>query len=74
MWLQFQEVVSASTGRFSSSAGRAAGTEYYAAVMPIIISVADLGQFLEGSLGFAAADAQDTEKLPLPHLRVGGRS
>jgi hypothetical protein len=42
--------------------------------MPIIISPADLGQFLEGSLGFAAAVAQDTVRLPLPHLRVGGRS
>jgi hypothetical protein len=42
--------------------------------MPKIISAADLGQFLEGSLGFAAAVAQDTVRLPLPHLRVGGRS
>src|ERR1017187_5268379 len=63
LWLQFQEVVSASTGRFSSSAGRAAGTEYYPAVMPKIISAADLSQFLEGSLGLAAMVAQDTVKL-----------
>ena len=31
--------------------------------MPKIISAADLGQFLEGSLGFATAVAQDTVKL-----------
>jgi hypothetical protein len=31
--------------------------------MPKIISAADLGQFLQGSLGFAAAVAHDTVKL-----------
>jgi hypothetical protein len=37
--------------------------------MPKIITAADLSQFLEGSLGLAAAVAQDTVKLL---FRVGG--
>src|ERR1019366_2349292 len=63
LWIQFPEVVSASTDRFPALRASRRNRILPSRMAKKTVTTADLGRHLEGALGLAPAVAQDTVKL-----------